>query len=198
MSVTIKEIGLLLAYLNPHICAPIMLAAVSHLPPKRQGWILIREMAAALIAMIVFGLVGSPVLQAMGIDISSIQISGGLILMYTGFQLMYSSDAVDIDKPKDAALDEPLIVPLAIPLLCGPAVMSVLVSFASTKTSMEVLQVIFGAWIPSFFIVMGIALFGRYLPKSFFLVSGKVGGLIITYLAVQMAVSGVLSVVRSI
>jgi len=90
---------------------------------KLKG-IVMRSLFAAFIIGIVFVFVGEYILKFLGITIYDFKIAGGLLL------LIISIQSVSKEESKMKKLEEDFsVVPLAIPLMIGPAVLTTLLVF---------------------------------------------------------------------
>lgn len=108
---------------------PLFIAALKKVAPERRKTVLIRELAIALIIMVAFLFLGKWFLRAFGIHEYSLSIAGGIILFIISVKLVFGGDEEPKNDPKE---DEPFVVPLAIPLVAGPAALTrrVTVSFS--------------------------------------------------------------------
>jgi multiple antibiotic resistance protein len=123
------------------------LAHTRGLPPHKVKRIILVTSGACLAMLLLFLLVGTAVLDFLGISISAFQIAGGLLLGGLGFDMMKSRQPGDIDvkavdanavdgnavpaKPSsDANLYATAVVPIAIPLTVGAGTFSAVILFA--------------------------------------------------------------------
>ena len=100
---------------------PLYLSMLDHLPPKEKKYILRNSLLAGLAIGTVFLFLGKIFLNLLGIVISDFQIAGGIILMLIGI-LDLTSEEKTQRKPSESWG----VVPLGIPLIVGPATISVL------------------------------------------------------------------------
>lgn len=182
---------LFLMLMDPFGNLPVFMATLKNVPSKRQPKIIFRELCFALIAMILSLLAGQTFFGLLQIEAGSLAIAGGLILFLTGIKMTFSSLAEDAQAP----VDEPFIVPLAIPLICGPGLIAILSTLRDDSvpgaTLPNCLIALFLAWI----IQTAIMMCGRPLAK----VLGSRGlnaleslmGLLLTSLAVGMIIGGI-------
>jgi multiple antibiotic resistance protein len=100
---------------------PLYLSMLDHLPPKEKKYILRNSLLAGLAIGTLFLFLGKIFLNLLGIVISDFQIAGGIILMLIGI-LDLTSEEKTQRKPSESWG----VVPLGIPLIVGPATISVL------------------------------------------------------------------------
>ncbi len=173
---------------------PIFLSVLKQFPPRRQLIIIARELVIALIIMFFFALCGSYVLGHLGIQNPSIQIAGGILLFIIGLQMIFSFG--DIQNPK--LKGEPFIVPLAVPMIAGPAVLAAIMVFSENPELKSVLLIsIFLAWIITTLILLLACPLSKLLGEKGLLALEKLMGLILTLLAVQLFLDGFYSFFNS-
>jgi multiple antibiotic resistance protein len=168
---------------------PLFIACLKNIPAKRQRRIIIRELLIALGIIFFFWGLGQPVLQMLNIQLPTILISGGIILFLIALKMIFprthEEEAESIDK-------EPLIVPLATPLVAGPAVLAAVMLYSGQKETVWVsCTAILIAWAVSTIILLSSSFLERLLGKKGILACERLMGLILTLLAVQMFLEGI-------
>ncbi|MBY0276458.1 MarC family protein [Candidatus Binatia bacterium] len=109
----------LIAIANPFAAVPIFHAMV----PRSDA--AARRHAANRVAIAVFAilagavLVGGTILELFGISFAAFRAGGGLVVTLTGLDMLRSKGAESPEDGAQGAVD-PLIVPLAMPLIAGP------------------------------------------------------------------------------
>lgn len=117
--------------MDPFGNIPVFLTVLDKVRPERRKKVLIRELLFALAAVIVCILAGRQIVGLMGIRPEAISIAGGIILFLVAIRMIYP---FKLFETKDDTDTEPLLVPLAIPLIAGPSLLAVLLLFASSET----------------------------------------------------------------
>lgn len=169
---------------------PIFLSILARVAPERRRRILIRELLIALGLMLVFLFIGPGILHLLGLSREAISIGGGLVLMIIAIRMIFPSrGGVMGDDENDG---EPLIVPLAVPLIAGPSVLATLVLLAESgpERSVDWLIAMGGAWLVTAAILL--------LSQQLYNVLGSRGlkaierlmGMILISVAVQMLLNG--------
>lgn len=98
---------------------PLFWALVHRLEPAQRKQAAIEAALTALLVAISFLLVSRFVLSLMGLQLSDVMIAGGLILLVVSLR-----DLVLTDEPPKGSFANPGIVPIGVPLLAGPAVLT--------------------------------------------------------------------------
>jgi multiple antibiotic resistance protein len=169
---------------------PIFLSVLSKVTPERRRRILIRELLIALTIMLLFLFTGPAILTALGLSREAISIGGGLVLMIIAIRMIFPSRGGVMGD--DGTEGEPLIVPLAMPLIAGPSVLATLVLLAETGPDRggDWLLALVGAWAASAAILL--------LSQRLFNILGARGlkaierlmGMILVTISVQMLLDG--------
>ncbi|MGN1325637.1 MAG: MarC family protein, partial [Candidatus Spyradenecus sp.] len=181
---------LFLMLMDPFGNLPVFMSTLKHVRQERLTWVIFRELCFALVAMVLSLVAGQAFFGLLHIEAGTLAIAGGIILFLTGIKMVFSSLAEDAPVQQG----EPFIVPLAIPLICGPgliAILSTLRGSVPQATLPNCLLALAVAWV----IQTAIMLCGRALSR----VLGKRGlnaleslmGLLLTSLAVGMVLQGI-------
>lgn len=91
--------------------------------------------------LLVFLFLGAPLLQFFGISLKSLRIAGGLIIAYMGFRMLFPPEQTHAPKSGGPQQDPQHLAftPLALPMLCGPGSISVVLAMATQVSAQEVL-----------------------------------------------------------
>lgn len=104
---------------------PIFISPLSHTTHECFLKIVLRESAIALCLMVLFLTGGRFLMKLLDLTGDILRISGGLILLLIGIKMIFFSY---LPENKSISGEEPLIVPLAVPLICGPGIVAILVT----------------------------------------------------------------------
>jgi multiple antibiotic resistance protein len=168
---------------------PLFLSVLNNVEPKRRQRIILRETFIAFIILALFLFFGQYILEGMHISEPALQIAGGIILFLIAIRMIFPEHSQD-DKTQLSG--EPLIVPLAIPLIAGPSTMTMVMLLAN-QAPYDMFRW-FIALTTAWFITTVILVFADSLRK----ILGERGltaierlmGMILTTMAVQMFLSG--------
>ncbi len=161
--------------------------------PRQRRLIVIREMLIALVVMLTFNFFGEFFFYFLEISETTVRISSGVILFLISLTIIFPSPNARTELPKT----EPFIIPLAIPLISGPALCATIMLYAHLEPSYSVMiEAIFYAWIAS----LAILLFAPQMKKIFgsggLTAAERLMGMILVLIAVQRFMDGVSSFIQ--
>ncbi|MBD9149283.1 MAG: MarC family protein [Spirochaetia bacterium] len=168
---------------------PLFIAALKKVAPERRKTVLIRELAIALIIMVAFLFLGKWFLRAFGIHEYSLSIAGGIILFIISVKLVFGGDEEPKNDPKE---DEPFVVPLAIPLVAGPAALSmVMITAAQQSNKFITLGAVIVASVINSIILMASFPISNLLGKRGLIAIERLTGMILILMSVDMVMGGI-------
>jgi len=167
---------------------PIFLALLKDISPKRQKFIIFRELTIALATIIIFAFIGDALLAGIGVSEETIMISGGIILFLIAIKMIFPSKKDS--NHENVKEKEPFIVPLAIPLVAGPAVLAAVILYSQQQHFYILIPAIFIAWAISTVILISSAFLRKVLGPRGIVACERLMGLILTLIAVQMFLQG--------
>ncbi len=169
---------------------PLFISILKNIPPARQLKIILRELIIALFVMVTFHFLGDVFLNALQIQQYAVLVSGGIILFLLSLKMIFPQGHdpnADIGKDK-----EPFIVPLAIPLVAGPAVLAAIILYSRQQPNTYItITAIFLAWAISTLILLSSAFLNKILGMRGILATERLMGLILTMMSVQMFLEGI-------
>lgn len=168
---------------------PLFISLLKDYSPRKQRLIILREMCIALAVIILFNFLGDTLLDLLGVTPYATMISGGIILFLIALKMIFPTGRDP--HVESSHKHEPFIVPLAIPLVAGPAVLAAVMLYSHETPSYITLISVFFAWVPSLFILLGSSMLKRVLGWRGISACEKLMGLILTLLAVEMFLKGV-------
>lgn len=182
---------LLLLLLDPLGNVPVLLSLLRGLPPKQQQWIATRESLIAGAVLIAFVYFGDWVLSALHLSAPALEISGGLILFLIALRMVFPARGQEENDPEYDR--DPLIVPLAIPMMAGPSSLATVMLTArqSAGHSFEIIGAIVIAILINILILRSAGRLARLFGKAGLAAMERLMGLALTALAVQMLISGI-------
>jgi small neutral amino acid transporter SnatA (MarC family) len=101
---------------------PLFISVLKNVKEEKRKRIIIRELFIALGLMLFFLFFGKWIVTLFSMDMVSLSVSGGIVLFLIALSMIFPSKENSIVDPKE----EPFIVPLAIPLIAGPSVLSMI------------------------------------------------------------------------
>lgn len=168
---------------------PLFIAALKKVAPERRKTVLLRELGIALLIMVAFLFLGKWFLHAFGIREYSLSIAGGIILFIISIKLVFGGDEEPKNDPKE---DEPFVVPLAIPLVAGPAALSmVMITAAQQSNKLMTLGVVVAASLINSAILMSSFPLSNLLGKRGLIAIERLTGMILVLMSVDMVMGGI-------
>lgn len=181
----------LVALINP-ISKVFVLSSMSGDMDERQLRLLaLRSSVVALVILLAFAVVGNVILTTVfHVTLYAFQIVGGLVLFFVGFKaLSHGTFYEDLDRKAVADL---ALVPLASPMIAGPATLTAAISFPAQYGMLYsmlamVLAVGVNLVVMLFSRTIGRALQAHNLMGALI----RITGMIVATIAVQMVLTGV-------
>lgn len=167
---------------------PLFTSLLKDYHPNKQRKIILREMCIALFVILFFYWLGDYLLTLIGVSTYTVRISGGIILFLIALKMIFPSSHAD--HAEWGHKKEPFIVPLAIPLVAGPAVLAAVILYSHEQDISAVLSAIVIAWIPSTLLLLCSSFLKNLLGPRGLTACERLMGLLLTLLAVQMCLEG--------
>ncbi len=188
----------LLLVMDPFGNIPIFLSQLKDLTPGRRRLVIVRELVIALAVLAAFLWFGQTVLSGLHLDQAALQIAGGVILFLIALRMIFPEFGHSHGQP-EATGKEPLIVPLAVPVVAGPSAMAyvILISTQYPEQRWEWLAALSLAWLVSVAVLLLADTLARLLGERVLTAIERLMGMILTTLAVQMLVDGLRLAFRS-
>lgn len=175
---------------------PLFLAMLAHFDHKQQLKIIFRELVFALIILFIFIFFGDKVLELLGITRPIIGIAGGALLFLISLTMIFPKTVQD-PGDKKAPLQEPMIIPLAIPVITGPGAITTVMLYAhETGKPLFVAAAAFCAWVPSLLILLLGSFIKKGLGEKGLIAVERLGGMLVCLIGIQMLTSGTLLLVK--
>jgi multiple antibiotic resistance protein len=148
----------------------------------------------ALILMLIFLYSGSALLKLLSLSKEAVSISGGLVLLIIAIRMIFPSRGGVMGDDEDDS--EPLVVPLATPMIAGPSILATLVLLAESEPSRSVdwLIALLISWVATAIILLAGQLLYRILGKRGLKAIERLMGMILISIAVQMLINGFLAI----
>ena len=168
---------------------PVFMSILKNVPVERRVKVLVRELLIALGIMMLFLFAGQSILEAMHLRQEAVSISGGIILFIIAIRMIFPAPK---QHTSDEDISEPLIVPLATPLIAGPSLLAslMLLSTGEPDKTMQWTAAAVGAWLVSSAILMCSGPIYRLLGDRGLMAVERLMGMILVMLSVQMLLDG--------
>lgn len=159
---------------------PVYLALTSHYSEATRRRIAVRATVVASVTGLLFIVLGQAVLRFLGLRFEDLQIAGGVLLVVLAVKELLASSKSEAGESPDAGDGAAGIVPLAVPIIVGPATMTtslLLVNTYSknyTQHGAIVAQVIVSAMVGiALLLNLGILLVGMWHSKRITALVGR-------------------------
>ena len=187
----ISAATLLFLVMDPLGNIPVFLSVLDKVAPERRTRVLIRELLLALIVLVAFLYAGEVVLGFLGLSEHSIRIAGGIILFLIALKMVFpvARSAHVVDETEG----EPLLVPLAIPMVAGPSAMAVIMLLSTNQPGRmtDWLLALLAAWFVSSVILVSATSLKRFLGQRGLIAIERLMGMLLIAIAVQMLLEGI-------
>ena len=177
--------------------APVFNAVLANVPSANRARVVARELLIALAVLLGFLFAGNAILSFLGLSQSSLNIAGGILLFIISLRMIFPNPAT-IDMNADDI--EPLIVPLAVPLIAGPSSIAVLLLLSSNQPEqiLEWSVALFLAWLGTTIILIASPFLLSVIGIRGARALERLMGMILVILATQMLLNGVRDFVNSL
>ena len=167
---------------------PVFLAVLKQVPPERRRKILVREVLIAYAVLLFFLLVGESALRLLQIQQETISIAGGIVLFLIALRMVFPQTGT----LEESSAGEPLVVPLAIPLIAGPSTLATLLLLrADTGSTLQLWLAMTIAWFATAAILVAAPFFYRALGERGLIAMERLMGMVLVMISVQMFLNGV-------
>ena len=185
----VSALILLLLVLDPLGSLPVFIPIMRSVSRERRKRVAVREVSIAFFVLLAFMFLGEGFLRVMHLSERSLEVAGGVILLMVAIRMIFSHEGGVYGTPEGR---EPLIFPLAVPLLAGPSAMATVLLLASRQPD-KVMQ-----WVGALtcaMLVSGAVLIlsdriRKLLGDSVVSALEKLMGLVLTAIAVEMILAG--------
>ena len=188
----------LLLIMDPLGNIPVFLSVLKKVENEsRKRKILIRELAIALIVMLVFLFVGQYFLKWLNLSQEAVQIAGGIVLFLIALRMIFPTEkGVMGDLPEG----EPFIVPLAVPLLAGPSTLAMLILLARSQPDriIDWLIAVLGAWGVTSLIMLSSGKLHKLLGMRGLIAVERLMGMVLVAISVQMLLDGITTYLKAL
>ncbi len=183
---------LLFFILDPLGNIPLLLNVLKKVDKKRRPKIIIRETLIGLGILVIFLFFGDNFLSVFHLEKESITLAGGIIFFVIALKMIFPDPSGgNLFGSKDSS--DPLIVPIAMPMIAGPAALATLLVLA--KTNQENITLLFAslmlAWTASTIVLLLSPLLYKLLKENGLAALEKLMGMLLLMMSVQMFINGI-------
>ncbi len=169
---------------------PVFLSILRPLPQERRRRVMVRELLISLGVMLLFLFAGQELLNLLNLKQEAVSIAGGIVLFLIALRMIFPSEGGVTGLPEG---EEPLIVPMAIPMIAGPSILAALVllshQYPNQMTDWVVALLL--AWGGSSVILMFYEQVHKILGERVLTAMERLMGMLLVMISVQMLLDGV-------
>ncbi|NNE05883.1 MAG: NAAT family transporter [Xanthomonadales bacterium] len=176
---------------------PVFHAVLSSIDEHKRTRIVARELLIALVILVGFLWTGNAILAFFGLTQSSLNIAGGILLFIISLRMIFPGRSLS-DEALD--VDDPFIVPLAVPMIAGPSTIAVLLLLSSSEPgrlwqwSLALLL----AWVASAVLLFASPLVLKLIGERGARALERLMGMVLVILATQMLLNGIRDFVQTL
>ena len=187
---------LLFLIMDPLGNIPLFLSVLKGVPEARRGHVLRRELFIALAALLLFLAIGSAVLDFLRLSQEAIGIGGGVILFLIALRMIFPHEGAKMSASYNG---EPLIVPLAIPMIAGPSSLAMVMLMREQANGdwVSMLLVVALAWVCTAIILLSSKYLFRILGERGLIAIERLMGMVLIIMSVQMLLEGIAKYLQS-
>lgn len=198
-ALTLKKSITLFALVGPVTMVPIFLAATQGLDLRGKTRFARTIGLSVTVALLVATFLGMPLLGFLGVSLGAMQVGGGIIVLLLAIAMVLGQETSFKGLPSAASgggVTKASIVPLAVPLLAGPAAFSYVMGNSEWHDYVDLIPVM----VP--ILVIGVACWITFytachsetkIRRSTLDIVERVGGFIVAAIAVEMMATGLRS-----
>lgn len=200
-ALTLKKTITLIALVGPFSMVPIFLATTAGFTPQRRARFARTIAFSVTVALLVAAFLGMPFLGILGVSLGAMQVGGGVIVLLLAIAMVLGKETTFKGSPAAGNAEEidvrpASIVPLAVPLLAGPAAFSYVMGSSEWNSYDDLIHILvpilavgMACWIT--FHVASHA--GRVIRESTLDIVERVGGFVLAAMAAEMMATGLRS-----
>ncbi|QYK48815.1 MAG: MarC family protein [Phycisphaeraceae bacterium] len=183
--------------IDPFGLIPVFVGILKGVAPERRTRILVRELLIALAILLLFFFAGRHILGTLHISEPALTLAGAIILFLIALPMIFPSIKLSFETEGSG---EPLIVPLATPMLAGPSAiaMVILLGTGGTGSTAERLGSVGIAWLAAALtLVIGMRIAAR-IGKRTLIAIERLMGMLLVAISVEMFLGGLRAALATI
>lgn len=184
---------LLFLVMDPFGNVPLFLSVLSPIAAERRRRVIIRELLLALAALIIFFFLGRYILSAIGVSESILTTAGGVILFLIALRMIFPPVRGPYPVDMDDSAEEPILVPLAIPLLAGPSALASVLFLMSSDPDRwpHWLAAVLIACAMTATVLLFSSSLARLIKKRGLIAIERLMSMVLTAIAIKMILTGI-------
>ena len=190
--------------IDPVGVAPIFVGLTGDASAVERRRLAIRGIVIGSIILIVFALIGEPLLRALSIEMPAFRIAGGILLLLLAVDMVMARQSglratTEGEDAETQSRSDIAVFPLGIPLIAGPgAITSVVLLVGQARGDIVTQGTVIGVLIAVLILTLVCLLLAGHLMRLLGVtginVISRVSGIIVAALAVQFMIDGLRAV----
>ncbi|MEG8039895.1 MarC family protein [Sphingomonas sp. LR60] len=194
----------LFVIIDPPGCAPIFAGLTAGATAAHRRAMAGRAVVVAAGILLVFALAGEPLLHALGIELASFRIAGGVMLFLIALEMVFEKRTQRREdraaKITEEEADDVSIFPMAMPMIAGPGSIASVMLLTARSQGVEQTAVVMAA-LAANLVLMLLSLLAagplmRVMGAKIEAVITRLLGVLLAALAVQFVIDGVMEQLR--
>lgn len=195
-ALTLKKAITLFALVEPIAMIPVFIATTERLAGPHKNRFARTIALSVTVALLVAAFLGMPLLGLLGVSLGAMQVGGGIIVLLLAIAMVLGKETSFKGLPL-AADAQPLrgvsIVPLAVPLLAGPAAFSYVMANSVWHSYLDLVHVVLPILIVGSICWLTFSVASRaqmQIRQSTLDLVERVGGFVLAAMAMEMMATG--------
>ena len=180
-----KQSATLIALVDPFLLIPLFLKSTKDMPPRERGAFVRSVSLMVLAALLGAGVAGPAIFRYFDLSLPSLQIAGAFVLFTMGIAMLLGQELEAKGHGSEADQGKAEIVPLAIPLLAGPASISYVMTQQSAFGGPTMLLACAAASLVVWIALRFATAIGSRLTASHISIVERLAGLLVTVMAIE-------------
>ena len=159
-----------------------------------------RSALAGWIILLIFGLLGKPILGTLGISLASFQIAGGILLFYLAFEMIFGQrqerkeDRAKHHEGGSPEVEDVSVFPMGTPMIAGPGAIASIMLWVSRADDRTETALVIGAMTLVIILTLGAMLIAgplmRFIGEKMEAAITRILAVIMSALAAQFVIDG--------
>lgn len=198
-ALTLKKTITLFALVGPISMIPVFLNAAQSLDSGGKVRFARTIGVTVTVALLIATFLGMPLLSLLGVSVGAMQVGGAVIVLLLAVAMVLGKETSFKGSPPSAGepvVQDASVIPLAVPLLAGPAAFSYVMASAVWNSTAELISVLIPILVTGlscWLIFRAASKAEREIHRSTLDLVERVGGFILAAIAVEMMATGLRS-----
>jgi len=178
--------------LDPFGNVPLLLSILKNVDKEKHRRVIIREVSIGLVILLTFLFFGEKFLNIFHLETQAITIAGGIIFFVIALKMIFPDPSGEsmFSVKRD---EDPLVVPIAMPMIAGPAALATLLVLAKTNSAYTgelFISLLIGWGLSSLVLLLSPFLY-KILKTKGLTALERLMGMLLLMMAVQMFIDGI-------